>query len=135
MACLLNRQTRKLRVYRELSRCRRRDSNPRHADYDGPICRGFGSTTGTPVRLSAAESGSICRVGNTVWHTVPRRKPLAGGHPDRPAGSGSLRISGDLCPRVLTSGVVLVIIRQPAQNPTRTGPSGGGQVRPVAVLR
>ena len=33
MACLLT-ETRKLRVYRELSRCRRRDSNPRHADYD-----------------------------------------------------------------------------------------------------
>ena len=50
-----------------ISRCRRRDSNPRHADYDWRVAAHFGQCF---KEARAGGSGHFCRVGNTVRHTM-----------------------------------------------------------------
>src|SRR5215218_11416155 len=75
---------------RLITRCRRRDSNPRHADYDwrlgGRVTRGYGGEVGFGV----PNSGRICRFGDTFRDTVSTAG-AAPGTPFRNAYSSAMR--------------------------------------------
>jgi hypothetical protein len=58
-----------------LSRCRRRDSNPRHADYDWRVAAHFGGNSRKLTLVGGNESGHFCRVGNMVRHTIGSWRP------------------------------------------------------------
>ena len=59
-------------------RCRRRDSNPRHADYDGRLFRRVAAATGVSAGFGRVGDGSWCR----VWYPFGTDLRSAAAHVD-----------------------------------------------------